>query len=156
MISQYRAEGRRTIFFFFFNDTATTEIYTLSLHDALPISVFHFQGEGSYEIEGPSEKVNNAFNGIFKISKKYIRLLTDEAETIKNFGFDIYKLKKGEIVDISETGFAFITPVDKYELEYDIVKIDGDKLFFGKRPVDNDIGKPEKRPTEFGLPVVKY
>src|SRR2546430_9370392 len=28
----------RTIFFFF-NDTATTEIYTLSLHDALPISV---------------------------------------------------------------------------------------------------------------------
>src|SRR5258708_11614940 len=26
-------------FFFFFNDTATTEIYTLSLHDALPIYV---------------------------------------------------------------------------------------------------------------------
>src|SRR2546429_6484614 len=26
--------------FFFFNDTATTEIYTLSLHDALPISLF--------------------------------------------------------------------------------------------------------------------
>src|SRR5476651_2834451 len=35
-------------FFFFFNDTATTEIYTLSLHDALPIShnydwICHFQ-----------------------------------------------------------------------------------------------------------------
>src|SRR5256886_16297622 len=29
-------------FFFFFNDTATTEIYTLSLHDALPI--FHGGG----------------------------------------------------------------------------------------------------------------
>src|SRR5256885_12817408 len=27
-----------SLFFFFFNDTATTEIYTLSLHDALPIS----------------------------------------------------------------------------------------------------------------------
>ena len=26
-----------SVFFFFFNDTATTEIYTLSLHDALPI-----------------------------------------------------------------------------------------------------------------------
>src|SRR3712207_7757208 len=26
------------MYFFFFNDTATTEIYTLSLHDALPIS----------------------------------------------------------------------------------------------------------------------
>src|SRR2546426_7644699 len=28
--------------FFFFNDTATTEIYTLSLHDALPISPLTF------------------------------------------------------------------------------------------------------------------
>src|SRR2546427_7025888 len=28
-------------FFFFFNDTATTEIYTLSLHDALPIWFDH-------------------------------------------------------------------------------------------------------------------
>src|SRR5438034_8920243 len=27
--------------FFFFNDTSTTEIYTLSLHDALPISIQH-------------------------------------------------------------------------------------------------------------------
>src|SRR3712207_7201408 len=29
------------MFFFFFNDTATTEIYTLSLHDALPIFQHH-------------------------------------------------------------------------------------------------------------------
>src|SRR5688572_32463778 len=48
-------------FFFFFNDPATTEIYTLSLHDALPIStralfrgvigvtvvVHHVDGEGA-------------------------------------------------------------------------------------------------------------
>jgi len=31
--------------FFFFNDTATTEIYTLSLHDALPIS-----GDGDHDV----------------------------------------------------------------------------------------------------------
>src|SRR2546429_3591740 len=30
--------ARFSFLFFFFNDTATTEIYTLSLHDALPIS----------------------------------------------------------------------------------------------------------------------
>src|SRR2546427_9006472 len=30
-------EASTTLLFFFFNDTATTEIYTLSLHDALPI-----------------------------------------------------------------------------------------------------------------------
>src|SRR5437773_11568552 len=33
-------------FFFFFNDTATTEIYTLSLHDALPICALGQSGRG--------------------------------------------------------------------------------------------------------------
>src|SRR3712207_8908655 len=32
-------------FFFFFNDTATTEIYTLSLHDALPIFLYSHQNK---------------------------------------------------------------------------------------------------------------
>src|SRR3712207_7192251 len=36
---QVRRVMQLCIRFFFFNDTATTEIYTLSLHDALPISV---------------------------------------------------------------------------------------------------------------------
>jgi len=47
-------------FFFFFNDTATTEIYTLSLHDALPISALASAGisAGAYKpfeilVEGP-------------------------------------------------------------------------------------------------------
>src|SRR3989475_7985559 len=44
-------------FFFFFNDTATTEIYTLSLHDALPIytyvaiDVLEKQGDGYHLTE---------------------------------------------------------------------------------------------------------
>src|SRR5256886_17060829 len=33
-------------FFFFFNDTATTEIYTLSLHDALPIAIVRMPVKG--------------------------------------------------------------------------------------------------------------
>src|SRR5215468_12759953 len=40
-------------FFFFFNDTATTEIYTLSLHDALPISLNGGIRDGSPN-RGPS------------------------------------------------------------------------------------------------------
>ena len=36
------------LFFFFFNDTATTEIYTLSLHDALPISTVSFGFYGGF------------------------------------------------------------------------------------------------------------
>src|SRR6266511_6117203 len=36
--SFYLRDSLFSMFIFFFNDTATTEIYTLSLHDALPIS----------------------------------------------------------------------------------------------------------------------
>src|ERR1039458_10906460 len=39
------------VFYFFFNDTATTEIYTLSLHDALPICWrCGWQGASSYPV----------------------------------------------------------------------------------------------------------
>ena len=40
LIVDFDPQGAATVVFFFFNDTATTEIYTLSLHDALPISFF--------------------------------------------------------------------------------------------------------------------
>src|ERR1039457_2754108 len=36
-MTQVAPPSREEVCFFFFNDTATTEIYTLSLHDALPI-----------------------------------------------------------------------------------------------------------------------
>src|SRR5260370_31811301 len=47
--------------FFFFNDTATTEIYTLSLHDALPISSERLRAvphEGSI-VSVPGEAINH-------------------------------------------------------------------------------------------------
>src|SRR5438477_7984250 len=47
--------------FFFFNDTATTEIYTLSLHDALPIST-PAPNEVLVRVHGSS--VNPVDNGI--------------------------------------------------------------------------------------------
>src|SRR2546429_6199260 len=44
--------------FFFFNDTATTEIYTLSLHDALPI--FRVRGEDTPFVSRGGEKLAGA------------------------------------------------------------------------------------------------
>src|SRR2546429_2832736 len=38
LLCNYISSDLHIFIFFFFNDTATTEIYTLSLHDALPIS----------------------------------------------------------------------------------------------------------------------
>src|SRR2546430_12169141 len=44
--------------FFFFNDTATTEIYTLSLHDALPIS-----NRSSYTFTIPYDAMSRSSRG---------------------------------------------------------------------------------------------
>src|SRR5215475_15813425 len=44
--------------FFFFNDTATTEIYTLSLHDALPLSA------------NPSHHTNYVFGGLVDYGRR--------------------------------------------------------------------------------------
>src|SRR5256885_1865404 len=42
--------------FFFFNDTATTEIYTLSLHDALPI----YPGSARASSTNPTQRLDSA------------------------------------------------------------------------------------------------
>src|SRR3989440_9707688 len=48
-------------FFFFFNDTATTEIYTLSLHDALPITRLNSSHDQiSYAVFCVKKKTNTA------------------------------------------------------------------------------------------------
>src|SRR5258708_37069485 len=54
--------------FFFFNDTATTEIYTLSLHDALPISFYdnpnalrdYFRDIGRMVLAAEGRKANDS------------------------------------------------------------------------------------------------
>src|SRR5256885_12090082 len=45
-----RKSKSSSLIFFFFNDTATTEIYTLSLHDALPISVSKTSSWGTFDM----------------------------------------------------------------------------------------------------------
>src|SRR5260221_6317082 len=46
-------------FFFFFNDTATTEIYTLSLHDALPICA---ASSGSFHLSSSTRTRQTEFS----------------------------------------------------------------------------------------------
>src|SRR5256885_16544131 len=50
------------VFCFFFNDTATTEIYTLSLHDALPIStIFTEAGVVTQRVADAAERAGFVF-----------------------------------------------------------------------------------------------
>src|SRR6266480_3489475 len=59
-------QPRGSGFIFFFNDTATTEIYTLSLHDALPISLRHGGLTGArvqFDISGSSLTMKHELGG---------------------------------------------------------------------------------------------
>src|SRR5690606_41806803 len=55
-------------FIFFFNDTATTEIYTLSLHDALPI----FSGEIEVRVSDDSRQVIGKSPQAFDYQRKMV------------------------------------------------------------------------------------
>src|SRR3712207_9133044 len=82
----------RLFFFFFFNDTATTEIYTLSLHDALPISGTKFQGVPKISIT----KINNILMPYFfkKIWHQKDRKSTRLNSSHANISYAVFCLKK--------------------------------------------------------------
>src|SRR3712207_8677088 len=82
--------------FYFFNDTATTEIYTLSLHDALPISIIHISSDfghvgsnldraayctAKHGVEGRSEEHTSELQ-----SRQYLvcRLLLEKKNILKS------------------------------------------------------------------------
>src|SRR3712207_7805623 len=70
--------------FFFFNDTATTEIYTLSLHDALPISQFLY-GRGLVVAHQVQKR-----DGLDFLDRKSTRLNSSHA----NISYAVFCLKK--------------------------------------------------------------
>src|SRR3712207_7716496 len=88
--------------FFFFNDTATTEIYTLSLHDALPISrstaMEHDAAAGSED--GRAERVEQGVDErhhhpvLVDEDRKSTRLNSSHA----NISYAVFCLKKKKTI----------------------------------------------------------
>src|SRR3712207_7499215 len=87
--------------FFFFNDTATTEIYTLSLHDALPISgaVAGPQGIGQHPSQGQGRRQPRSddarHEGHVRRDRKSTRLNSSHA----NISYAVFCLKKKKNID---------------------------------------------------------
>src|SRR2546430_13243364 len=104
-------------FLFFFNDTATTEIYTLSLHDALPISeIVNLLKTGS-AYYAPSAAATEMVEAILKDKKK---ILPCAAYLIGEYGID--GLYVGVPVKLGAKGIEKIieiklTPEEKADLD---------------------------------------
>src|SRR2546427_4485469 len=107
--------------FFFFNDTATTEIYTLSLHDALPIYLLRellvepVQGE-----EGRAEPVARQRTRVVAARARTARQLgrseehTSELQSQSNLVCRLLLEKKKGIQDQRINSLSFV--IDKYRL----------------------------------------
>src|SRR3712207_8303982 len=87
--------------FFFFNDTATTEIYTLSLHDALPISRtagrrasrLHNLGRGAFAravVDLVAQRYADRLSADVREDRKSTRLNSSHA----NISYAVFCLKK--------------------------------------------------------------
>ena len=68
--------------FFFFNDTATTEIYTLSLHDALPI----FYGMPESNLEDNKEELLADFRKLKKVYADRVELKKEDITHMTRIG----------------------------------------------------------------------
>src|SRR5258706_5977653 len=71
-------------FFFFFNDTATTEIYTLSLHDALPISRSSPSGSPSARCCANAFRVAGSRSGWCRSARSRSEEHTSELQSLTN------------------------------------------------------------------------
>src|SRR5688572_31609702 len=76
------------VFCFFFNDTATTEIYTLSLHDALPISLLPRRREPRRLV--PGLPLDVAPDARLLLDRKSTRLNSSHSQT----SYAVFCLKK--------------------------------------------------------------
>src|SRR2546422_7319361 len=87
--------------FFFFNDTATTEIYTLSLHDALPISTWpsHCAGNGSGQLRKSNARSMRLWPWLIWKERRPDRKSTRLNSSHGYISYAVFCLKKKKIID---------------------------------------------------------
>lgn len=130
--------------------------FTLALDPGLQNKVFEFRTLGSYQVLRESKAVRGAFDALFLEDRKYVTLLTDNADLAKAFGLAECRLVPGVEKDISETGCARWKPVSVCREDHDLLALDtSGHLYFGVRPEDNDMCTPDKRPMHLIYPVAK-
>ena len=108
---------------FFFNDTATTEIYTLSLHDALPISIEQLK------IDPKNIDWSNAF-----ISLGIPDMRGIQNEILINWEDDEYHVEPGTRVTFIRSGISSNITINEqkknYHFQFDLLLNGSQHLYF--------------------------
>lgn len=151
-----RANGTFGHRHFIFKDGTWELRFTLAFDPALQTKIFEFRTGGKYEILEKWKQTSNAYAGIFYEDEKYLTLRTDNPDVIQGFGFEECGLEINVEKNISETGCTIWKSVKDCSEDHDIVSMDHfGQLYFGERPLDNDMCTADKRPSFLTEPVTK-
>src|SRR3989442_10739015 len=95
------------LLFFFFNDTATTEIYTLSLHDALPISFSSTVTVSGLELLSGAKDRFDCCTSLTPLDKSVSHTLTDSLPAIVGDGEEIARDRKSTRLNSSHVRISY-------------------------------------------------
>ena len=89
---------------------------------------------GQYEITEPSSVVPMAHDATFGFSQKAVTLYDQSLIAEANRVCSGRVWKQAEPQDVTTTGCLWVTPVSVCPKEFDLVQVDGNRLFLGERP----------------------
>lgn len=138
---------------FALTDKTWSLVFTIHGDKELKVPLVAMGFSGPWKATGPSKQVAGASEATFEFEKKTVTLKAKDAA--KGFGMDGCGLELGKPKDVSKSGCSFVAAVEKYGKEFDLLKREGDKVFFGARPADGNMGSEDKRPTALGAPLIK-
>lgn len=139
---------------FTFKKSEWNLVFTMYADREQKAPLFAFEASGPFTVGAASAAVPGASEAQFRFTQKKLTLLGDDAAAQK-LGFASCGLTRGKAVDISKTGCSFLRSVADAGEEFDLLKLEGDKLFLGRRPADGNMGSADRRPKAVGAPLVK-
>jgi hypothetical protein len=128
-------------------------IFTHALDRDMTMRTFQFRTGGDYRVGAPGPAGSYATD--FDEDWKHLTVYTTDPGLQKAFGVDQCALTPNLEADISDTGCAAWRAVAVCGTDHDLLKVDGDAMYFGVRPADNDMCTPDKRPTALLPPIMR-
>lgn len=114
--------------------------------------------QGRYRLTGPSSAVSGAHHADFEFSIKRLTLYDDGLLAQANRGACGHRAwTRGREEDVSQTGCLWVVPVSACPQEFDLVKVDDERLFLGERPpAGQNLCREDRRARALrSLPLVR-
>jgi Adenomatosis polyposis coli down-regulated 1 len=135
----------RSVFVFLEKEWALE--FTQYADDACTTPLLRAFFQGRYRITRPSSLVPGALEATFGFSSKRLTLYGDGPLAQANGGAcGARGWTRGREEDVSSTGCLWVVPVSACQEEFDLVKVDSDRLLLGERPAaGKDLCREDRR-----------